>query len=397
MDISWCNDLQYFILIAISYVWGDISPFTATKNNIRALCKPGALEIAEFRKGLPKTVLHAIALTESLMENYLWCDALCIVQDDENKHEELANMASIYANASLTIIAANGEDANYGLLGLPGISGPRSCHTKTWSLGEFLKLQQVPGAHATGPSRSTSSIWKSRAWTWQEGLFSRRQLIFHDDMVSWQWAHGARHEHVFWPSESVWAGPRFFSLVHGAPSSSFTNRIPDMDSVFRLIRSFNVLDFSYPEDALTAFAGIMTAVGRSCDGGFISGLPALYFNLALLWNASGISRRRVSRNSTRNSCLPSWSWAGWESGIDFISFDLYDHDAVKTLGGPIRSDIVWRHHQAYNDEGTAINFSWLLHRTRFLNDTSEPVPLAGHDTTRTVSASGYVFVVLAKE
>ncbi|KAI1246690.1 hypothetical protein MGN70_010569 [Eutypa lata] len=29
-------------------------------------------------------------------------------------------MASIYANASLTIIAANGEDANYGLLGLPG-------------------------------------------------------------------------------------------------------------------------------------------------------------------------------------------------------------------------------------------------------------------------------------
>lgn len=187
------------------------------------------------------------------------------------------------------------------------------------------------------------------------------------------------------------------SLVHGALSSSFINRIPDMDSVFRLIRSSNDLDFSYPEDALTAFAGIMTAVGRSCDGGFISGLPALYFNLALLWNASGISRRRVSRNSTRNSCLPSWSWAGWESGIDFISFDLYDHDAVKTLGGPIRSDIVWRHHQAYNDEGTAINFSWLLHRTRFLNDTSEPVPLAGHDTTRTVSASGYVFVVLAKE
>ena len=35
-------------------------------------------------------------------------------------------MASIYANAALTIVAVSGKDANYGLQGIRGVSGPRS-------------------------------------------------------------------------------------------------------------------------------------------------------------------------------------------------------------------------------------------------------------------------------
>jgi Heterokaryon incompatibility protein (HET) len=74
----------------------------------------------------PNTVKDAIDLVESLGERYLWVDSLCIVQDDDEwKCSQINNMASIYANSHLTIIAADGDSSDYGLRGLRGISGPR--------------------------------------------------------------------------------------------------------------------------------------------------------------------------------------------------------------------------------------------------------------------------------
>jgi hypothetical protein len=48
------------------------------------------------------------------VEGLLWVDSLCIVQDDvESKHAQLNDMASIYANSYVTIIAAKDWDANH--------------------------------------------------------------------------------------------------------------------------------------------------------------------------------------------------------------------------------------------------------------------------------------------
>jgi len=58
-------------------------------------------------------------LARLLGETYLWVDSLCIVQDDENlKQDQLQQMAAIYAKASITIMAANGMDADYCLPGI---------------------------------------------------------------------------------------------------------------------------------------------------------------------------------------------------------------------------------------------------------------------------------------
>jgi hypothetical protein len=48
------------------------------------------------------------------------------VQDDEvTKFTELNQMAAIYANSTLTIITAEGKDAEHGLLGRKRISKSR--------------------------------------------------------------------------------------------------------------------------------------------------------------------------------------------------------------------------------------------------------------------------------
>lgn len=116
---------------------------------------------------IPRTILHAIQLTELLGERYLWCDALCVLQDDENKHIELANMASIYVNASLTIIAANSDNANHGLPGLRGVSSPRTYNPISWRLHESVEIHLAPGllesstkfeSQRDGPSKSSVSL-----------------------------------------------------------------------------------------------------------------------------------------------------------------------------------------------------------------------------------------------
>lgn len=71
---------------------------------------------------LPQKIQDAIDLTRLLELKYLWVDALCLCQgrtdlDIKDKQYQLGNMGNIYHEASVTIIAACGVDANAGLSG----------------------------------------------------------------------------------------------------------------------------------------------------------------------------------------------------------------------------------------------------------------------------------------
>jgi hypothetical protein len=64
-------------------------------------------------------------------------------------------MAGIYANAYVTIITANGWNANHGLRGIQGVTEPRQ-------LSSFSK------ASFQGTFQPFDSIWYSRGWTFPE-------------------------------------------------------------------------------------------------------------------------------------------------------------------------------------------------------------------------------------
>lgn len=64
---------------------------------------------------LPKTIQDAVEVSRKLKVKYIWVDALCICQDDNDEWaRESAKMASIYSNAYVTIAAAGAEDVNSG-------------------------------------------------------------------------------------------------------------------------------------------------------------------------------------------------------------------------------------------------------------------------------------------
>jgi uncharacterized Fe-S radical SAM superfamily protein PflX len=85
----------------LSYVWGLSQKLVRSKSNINELGKKGALAL----ENVSVTIADAMTLADKLGFTYKWCDALCIVHDDESdKGICLAAMASIYRVALLHML-----------------------------------------------------------------------------------------------------------------------------------------------------------------------------------------------------------------------------------------------------------------------------------------------------
>lgn len=80
-----------------------------------------------------------------------------------------------------------------------------------------------------------------------------------------------------------------------------------------MVHAYNSRKFTYAEDSLNAITSLLSVMSFSFSGGFISGLPEMFFDEALLWQPAEPMQRRQASATANN--LPSWSWAGWEGEI----------------------------------------------------------------------------------
>ncbi len=126
----------------------------------------------DIREAIPTNVRHVMRIVQLLGYRYLWVDALCILQDDEAaKQSDIGNMAAIYATAVATIIAGDG-DADDGILGLRGVSPPRSIRQQVFPLGTARVIE-------TSSSRAETLVpesYSSRGWVFQARAVSRQHV-----------------------------------------------------------------------------------------------------------------------------------------------------------------------------------------------------------------------------
>lgn len=294
--------------VTLSYKWGQSERPNLEKTALPQLQKPNSL--TEMRTRIPETIRNAMGVVELLGEDYMWTDSLCIAQDDEaNKFKELNQMAAIYANSTLTIIAAEGEDAEFGLPGLKGISKPREMKERWIDFGEKEKVirSMFPWFHLA------QTPYFKRGWTFQEYLFSKRRLIFEAQMVRWECSRCAWQE----------------DIVHvDGPESKFrcnwmdvvVDAYPSLGAFGYMLIEYNHRQFTYEEDVLPSLTGLLSMLSQKYEGGFLCGLPDMYFEAGLNWSAwaEDLSRRTSSGLSSASkslTILPSWSWIGWEGRI----------------------------------------------------------------------------------
>lgn len=99
--------------LALSHCLGNIQPrpLMTTSDNISKMTTHIPFE------SLGKTFQDAMVVTKHMGYRYLWIDIFCIVQDSVvDWQHECGNMASIFANADLTMAASSATDSNAGFL-----------------------------------------------------------------------------------------------------------------------------------------------------------------------------------------------------------------------------------------------------------------------------------------
>ena len=228
----------------------------------------------------------------------------CIDQAGGDKHVQIAQMDKIYSGASITIIAAAGNDAEYGL---PGI-GSRSRHTQAQiTIGQATLTQIFPHTSES----LLKSTWATRGWTFQEGYLSRRRLIFTDHQVSFLCNRMFAAESITQASQALnyYGIIPFRRVIPSSPGSVYSS-IADLLATARGLR--------YESDTMLAVLGMFRAIYPDRDktnlhrANHLWGVPLSHKSLRLDWCHITPPKRRHG--------FPSWSWAGWKGEVEIRKY-----------------------------------------------------------------------------
>lgn len=238
----------------------------------------------------------------------------------------LQQMDRIYANALLTIIAASGKDASAGL---PGVSETQRPPQQRVRVPGPVTLLQVPDGHWD----LENSKWATRAWTYQEGYFSKKRLIFTDEQVLFVCNEMYSPESLRYPADffrdSDWEIPKYLQSLIPSNKNS-------LKTLLQQIEQYSRRDLSYPGDALNGFLGVLNhynSVSSKQEGNGIAhihGIPVSTYcefkslGIFLLWRHEDPANRRYG--------FPSWSWAGWEGILSYDERPVVEGDSTSHIG-----------------------------------------------------------------
>ncbi|KAF2428038.1 hypothetical protein EJ08DRAFT_327446 [Tothia fuscella] len=240
----------------------------------------------------------------------------------------IGKMGLIYSHATLTVIAAAGDNPNYGL---PGVGTTKRRHRTT------VQIDFKTFAISRGVQREiAASKWNSRGWTYQEALLSRRRLVFTDSRFYFQCCAMHCPESLAFPLQSLHISnaqrfPEKLTLWKAFPARGVGNgHHSPMDRIVEFMNR----NLSFDADALRAFQGIIEEFKNSkSQVHFLSGVPlapreyVIGPGLDNAWNTSqlvfgltwgDIKYSRLKRKFSRRIGFPSWSWLGWKVEMDEI-------------------------------------------------------------------------------
>ncbi|KAH6887101.1 heterokaryon incompatibility protein-domain-containing protein [Thelonectria olida] len=330
--------------VCLSYVWGHDEEALKvrwdrclTTQNFSQLREANGLDTI----AVPKTIHDAMSLTDNLEERYLWVDALCIIQDDVGDLDlQTSQMDLVFSGAVLTIVAACGEDSDTGIVGIEG--RPRNVfHRRIRISPDGLCLATT--AALSDQEMLPSSTWNTRGWTYQEKLLSKRALVFTSSQVYWLCETSMWDEEtILEPTEPpVWVLPQALGC---------NDEWDDGDPKFSRLAfgtytaQYNTRQFTFPEDALSAFLGIIRRCERLNKEAIHWGLLTDRFDQALLWQHGEHRRERMVQVVFEGSLVhhipyPSWTWLGWTG---FVGGNIHNEAlADKTRCGDSKSELVF--------------------------------------------------------
>ncbi|KAK5072233.1 hypothetical protein LTR70_010539 [Exophiala xenobiotica] len=179
--------------VALSYRWGTDQAVMLTHSNL-----------AELQEGiqvhdLDHTIQDAIFIVRALGLEYLWVDALCVLQDGSREDwlAQSSKMREVYEKSTVTLVAVDSPSVRHGFL------EPRDQQyvPLKWSLESSLDELDASGSldaylsEAWDPVRDRlRGPWAERGWTFQEGLLPNRLLYYSATQMLWKCCAETRYE-----------------------------------------------------------------------------------------------------------------------------------------------------------------------------------------------------------
>lgn len=315
--------------VALSYCWGNKVPFTTTKATLH-----------ERKDGicwdqLPATFQDAIIVTQRLGYQYLWIDALCIVQDDPDDWAcESTKMGQIYSGSVLTISAKSSANSAIGFLLRRDQDGVLSCP---------LPVDNTAG----GSSRNANCLHLSwplatggedfvgqRAWTLQELLLAPRVVQYGfsktcgERQMTWECQDRQLLEGEEMPEDDIRPDHtkgllyevdyRHIKLQQNPSSWTWPGQ-----HIYRVWRSivceYMKRSLTFESDKFAAIAGIAAEVQKRNHDQYVTGLWKNHIVSDLLWLPTYNALLEPSPLHA-----PSWSWASVRGLISFQEL-LFEH------------------------------------------------------------------------
>lgn len=306
---------------------------------------------------LPASIRDAIELARYLGVQYLWVDALCIIQDDtQDWVNESAQMSTVYAQAFLTISASSVDSSRFSFLHQSRRNtealfplqedDTKGQHQDSVADGSAIMLgvRRIPssGFHQH-PYRGIVDPNMCRAWTLQEYMLSTRVVSFSTDELQWtcrtlracecgnpqdfclprmeelqRRLRKKKHEELREGTNQEWLDGMSICL-------NFWNEV---------VEAYCRRDLSWMRDKLPALSGVAHEFSRILDEEELAateGIPPLRY-LAGLWDTRMHSQLcwtsggppPTSNYVVEEYRAPTWSWASVEGDVSMCHSSMSD-------------------------------------------------------------------------
>ena len=303
--------------MTLSHRWG---PHSYTKLKASTMVQlQSFIDVAS----LPQIFQDTIKIAGYLGINYLWIDALCILQDASHSElkNEIHNMHKIYSCALLNVSATMSLDGS-------------ECLFKERSWGRFLPSEielEINGLFQKYYVLD-GNIWydeiangplNKRGWVFQERFLACRVLHFGEHQMGWECRELDALE--MFPEGLPRAFVTSFisksrvtsSMATLTPQSS--DQTPDLEFVHQwqdLVIEYSKCELTYSTDKLIAFEGIARSTMNARTGHYAAGMWEKGMVYDLAWWRVSADREAFPIRKT-SSRAPSWSWASVDGEINF--------------------------------------------------------------------------------
>jgi hypothetical protein len=141
--------------------------------------------------------------------------------------------------------------------------------------------------------------------TKSEHVRSPRKLMFQYKVAIWECNKSAWHEASLLDNQGRHLGSRIAQPRISPWKPLSLTEFPDISLYIELVCGYVTRKLTYSSDGLHAITGLLSLLSPSFPGGFISGLPEIFFDAALLWQPAEVMQQRRAPSLAESP--PSWS------------------------------------------------------------------------------------------